>query len=374
MATLQHVHLIRCATVASISLATAALAACSGGGKPVAPNPSSTEVDSGAMSIPDSGMSPMPEKIALGTQVKNLALWNGDAYWADWGTTEIGDPKGHIAKLVGGAGMRTILSQGDSTAFLFARALAFDANNIYWSDGQIKTVRLVGGRTDAVWADTNCISTGPAAIDGPNIYWFANCSGTTDAWLLTSPVIVGYPAKVVATGIGKDWSPALAGAENPRGLVVADGAAYWSNVTGSVVTLPLTGGLTPTVLAGTSGGVATPRTVVIHASRLYYEMIDYKLQARGSIETVALDGTDGKVIASGLKNETETGLAVDDEFVYWSTDQALFKAPLGGGAAVTVVAARNNPTNLAVDSARIYWTENEDVDQRLFTGVYRMAK
>jgi hypothetical protein len=348
-----------------MSLATAALAACSS--QHAAPNSSNVEIDSGPVPIPEVRASPAPERIASGAQVKNLAAWNGDLYWSDWDTTRIAGANGHIAKLAAGAGTPTILSAGTDSVPLYARALAFDADNIYWSDGAIKKVKLGGGRTEAIWADRNCASTGPATVDGPNIYWFANCGGTNDAWLLTAPVIVGYPTKTVATGNGKDWSPATVDGENPRGLAVADGAAYWSNVPGSVVSIPLTGAIIPTVLAGKSGSVATPRTLVIKGSRLYYEMIDYKLQARGSIETVALDGTDTKILASGLSNETETGLALDDAFVYWGTDQALFKAPLGGGAAVTIVASRLNPSNLAVDTARIYWTEDDG-------GIYAMAK
>ena len=98
-------------------------------------------------------------------------------------------------------------------------------------------------------------------------------------------------------------------------------------------------------------------------------MIDYKLQSRGSIESVALDGTDGKTLASGLTNETETGLAVDDAFVYWGTDQALFKAPLGGGAAVTVIASRSNPgpggghrTHLLVRGRQRYLSDGQVTD------------
>ena len=102
-------------------------------------------------------------------------------------------------------GTPTFLAQGGDASYLVRRALAFDANNIYWSDGEIKMVRLGGGRTETVGAMLTALVR-PRGFDGPNIYWFANCGGTNDAWLLTAPVIVGYPAKMVATGIGKDWS------------------------------------------------------------------------------------------------------------------------------------------------------------------------
>ncbi len=51
----------------------------------------------------------------------------------------------------------------------------------------------------------------------------------------------------------------------------------------------------------------------------------------------------------------ESGLAVDSTGVYWD-DGNLMKTPLAGGAS-TMIAAGLNATAIALDGARIYWTD-----------------
>jgi hypothetical protein len=117
---------------------------------------------------------------------------------------------------------------------------------------------------------------------------------------------------------------------------------------------PLTGGAVKT-LATAAAGVLR---LAVSATDAYFTTADQvvlstPIPAGGTIATVA--STQNSPLA----------VAVDDEFVYWTTqgtsnrnfnDGTIVKAPVGGGPTVVLATAQVDPNSITVDATSVYWT------------------
>jgi hypothetical protein len=60
-------------------------------------------------------------------------------------------------------------------------------------------------------------------------------------------------------------------------------------------------------------------------------------------------------VASGQQGVGD--IAVDATSVYWAASNVILRAPIGGGAAVTLATSVNPVAHIAVDAAAVYWTD-----------------
>jgi hypothetical protein len=135
------------------------------------------------------------------------------------------------------------------------------------------------------------------------------------------------------------------GQDSPQGIAHDDANVYWTDLGGSVMKVPLGGGV-PTAVAS---GLTTPTSITVDANSVYWTN-------RGAVMKVPLGGGGPTALASG--QSVPSGLAVDATSVYWanSGSGSVMKVPVGGGMATTLASGPSGPAGIAVDATSVYWT------------------
>jgi len=142
------------------------------------------------------------------------------------------------------------------------------------------------------------------------------------------------------------------------GIAVDDTGLYWTNGKSfgggdaAVLKMPLGGG-TVTTLASQQ---TQPSTIVVDGTTAYWVNLD------GEVMSVPLAG--GPPTRLALANAL--GLAIDAGYLYYATGGAVMKLPVGGGAA-TVLAAGSAAGPIAVRDGCVYWVEVDGCTTRIMT-------
>jgi len=215
---------------------------------------------------------------------------------------------------------------------------------------------------------------------------FDSTSGGSSG-LRTSPggIISGY------TGIGgaprAGMIPLAAGQGRPTSIAVDSTSVYWTNFDdGSLMKISIAGGQ-PVTLASNltySAWVAlydnsvyfngptlmkmplTGGTPVVLDTALYNDAFAvgpsgvYGMDNDGTLIRVALDGTSRATVvpSSSLPRAgVSYGIALDAKYVYWTIEQEgyVHKAPLAGGAPVTLAHEHDPGLGIAVDATDVYF-------------------
>src|SRR5262249_46532842 len=175
----------------------------------------------------------------------------------------------------------------------------------------------------------------------------------------------------------------------PCQIVVRDGTLYWTNLGGSVMRMPATGG-TPTVLAtrqGTPAGIAVDDVAVYWTAVGARQVRSLPLADEAPISTLAVDqdgpitirarggfvfwanaqGGDGRIIQAPAGGGAPVvlatgsfpyGVAVDDAYVYWTEERGVRRVPIGGGPSTALATDDGLPSDIAVDAANVYWIDS----------------
>jgi hypothetical protein len=242
-----------------------------------------------------------------------------------------------------GPDLRSVDKRGGPVAILAsgqaATGLGVDDSDIFWSNdgyGSVWQCPKLGGGNPRNLSFVGSVAAA-IALDDTSVYW-ADSSGDFSGGVWRVPK-TGGPSSMVTT------------TSSPASDVAVDSAfVYWTDVSGkSVSKVALAGGTTTTL---GSSGIFTPDHLRVDATFAYWTAV---YGSEGMVARVPKNGGDVTVLARG---SAPAGLALDADYVYWtdSTEGALRKTPIGGGATVTI--ADNQPLAhaVAVDDSCVYWT------------------
>ena len=328
---------------------------------------------SGGSSGSSSGTSGTLEEIASPGPVTNLVVKDGYVYYADLDYDAGTNTRGHLSKVPvgGGAPMELARSVADDVTglgVLMVAGIVVDATSVYYVDegtARLLKTPIGGGDTVELWSDADCQIWYPLALDGDKLYWFKRCGNSLNGGLMTVPTAGGAPA-TLGSGTESDWTPGVYGVnENNRSLSVGGGFAYWTNLSGAVLSLPVTGGDAPTQITN----LTDEPTAIVLADNLLYVLV----VPRGTLGTglvLSLPTTPppfSTVIADDQGIVVPNAFALDDTSAYWATADAILSAPKGGGDIVTLAASLSEPASLAVDATHVYFTQKAG-------GVWRIPK
>jgi len=182
------------------------------------------------------------------------------------------------------------------------------------------------------------------ALDAEHVYWSASSSVTAQlqaVWKL--PKHGGQPTLVV-----RDLAYLVS-------IAAFEGDLYWSVTSPAGKIFKHAEGSTgPTELVAAAG---YPVQLAVNRHGVFW--VD---AAGGTVNRVAADGTGKTVIATGQRGPE--AVALDDTHVYWLNNGSehkvfaftVMKAPIGGGAAVSVVGDQTFARGLALDATDVYVT------------------
>ena len=168
------------------------------------------------------------------------------------------------------------------------------------------------------------------AIDATNVYW------TTGSTVMQVP-IAGGSATTLASG------------QQPQAIAVDATNVYFSSYLfgAALVSVPIGGG-TPRTLSSAFGG----KYIAVRAGYVYGTLGNGGGATGPSVGKLPTSG--GTPISLGSSPGALNGLAVDATNVYWATDSAVMKAPIGGGG-TTATLVSGNGSPLAVDANNLYY-------------------
>lgn len=299
-----------------------------------------------------------PLRLANPVLVSDIAVKDSYVYYSDFDTDSSGETGGHVSRVPVSGGPPTVLAHATAAGEpLYAESIIVHGQYVYWTEirllrggPRIGKVPIEGGDIVDVWTDSRCSEIPSAmALDGDDLYWFAACQGLGAAlWTVSTK---GGQPRVVASDLGVDW-PKVDGLRNNRCFTVGNGQAFWTKLTGPVLSLPLSAGAQPTRL---NGGGDAPSAILYSGDRLFFLSILYVGQ--GMVRSL-VPGQDVVSLAEKQTFQKYTALALDDASVYWGVVDSIRSVPREGGDPVTVVSSAKNPQSFALDDDAIYWTND----------------
>lgn len=223
-------------------------------------------------------------------------------------------------------------------------ALAIDSTNVYWTnegDGTVNRIPI-GGGTLTVMASSQG-TPAAIAVDGTNVYWTDTTANAFPTPSLVRQAIVGGTTFAIATSA------------SANSITVDATTVYWTVAGGAGVTQiakTMTNGMGTTLVTG----YGVPFAVAVDSANVYWTVL-----AGGYVYKVPIGGGTPVAVASGQLGAVS--LAANATSLYWTSDETIDSAPIGGlpdGGAPAVLATSTQATveALAIDATNVYWVDN----------------
>ncbi len=211
----------------------------------------------------------------------------------------------------------------------FARRLALDEARVYWTsaDGTVNALPLAGGAPAALASGQD--DPYDVTVDGAGVYWTDSGANT----VMAAPLGGGLPAL-------------LADAGNPFAIVARGGAVYFTDTYSKVsndehvTKVPLPEG-PATTIAATPGALM----LAVDDERAYWTDA-----ASDAVWSAPLGGGAPSLLASGVVDPTD--IEVDEEAVYVNALDGTYRIALAGGPPVALVHGSGH--GLAIDASHVY--------------------
>ncbi len=238
-------------------------------------------------------------------QILSLTLAGDDVYWMDMGGI------GRAPTDASSAGAEIV--SPTSSPFALGGSITNNGENVYWADGNLPSgsvdrVAMSGGGLVQLASTNQPIGV---AVDASNIYWSTFGSSANPVGTIVKQPIDGGAAVTLATGLATVGPIAL-----------DDHNVYWSDMFGAVSSVPIAGGAVHTLVPAQYA--LPPNTVLDDApigiavadGTVYWTSTPLQGATPNVISSVSIDGGAVSVVATPATQIS--GLAVDDQFVYWS--------------------------------------------------------
>ncbi len=279
---------------------------------------------------------PAPAKatlLSVGQNSPRLLQAQGDSvFWLNEGGRM--GPLGLFAVGKSGGKTVTLLEQPELSA------MAVDATDVYFlapRAGKLGKVPRTGGQP-TILAEFEGTLRG-MVIDDTDVYW------AEDEGIHSVPKAGGKVKNVVAAAL-------------PDYLAVDGTSVYWYNsIAGVISRAPKKGGSASKVHADDKH---TLHTFLIDGNDLFVSF-----GAEGQMELHRLGKGGGKDELVVDKQTPANGFAIDNNNIYWITDDTVFKVARGGGSAEPLVKGIEHGKDVAVDDQFVYWTDTSGRVQRL---------
>lgn len=312
-------------------------------------------------SKPDAAPRPAPQVLAQDRNGANgIVVDSTSIYWTETGVLQVNAPgKGSVLKmpLAGGAPV-TIAANEDGPS-----GIAVDATAVYFtnvghitntvpSGGSVKKVPRAGGQPPTV-IDADTANAGQIGLDGAYVYYVSNghtiTPPTGKIGLFRAPIIGGAPEQlttfagfvshhvainannlvwaspnVIRTDLLGQYAgstPLLWSSGDAQDVAIDGTHAYFTTSSGTLLSVALTGGPATELSNGSPG---SGKGIAIDATHAYWIAC---VPATGvcSVQRVLLTGGATETIASS--QALASYLALDSGFVYWTTRDAILRAP-----------------------------------------------
>ena len=279
--------------------------------------------------------------------VYGIAVDTTSVYWTE--------NSGDVKKVPLDGGSPTTLASGQSGAL----GIAANGTNVYWTDesekGSFPNYTLTGTVNKAA-TDGSALTTlasgqgnpNSVVVDATNIYWANGGSVMCDCGSIMKSALDGSSTTTLVSGRNL-----------PTSIAVDADSIYWvENVGGTVLKIPLRGGLPVTLASVPSALPGNPASLAIDATSVYWTNAG-RTMGDGVVLKVPIAGGTVTTLASGQCDPA--GIAVDETSVYWANSSSngangsVMKAALDGSHLTTLASGQNYPTSLVVDSTSLYW-------------------
>lgn len=219
-------------------------------------------------------------------------------------------------------------------------SLALDATSLYWSDFQVGTIGsapLAGGPATVLWSANG--SANQLALDATSLYWV----GSGNDHVAKGPLgggakqYLAYDTVRLPVGTGLD-------------LLLDPTTLYWADAAyGRILSIPKDGGAITTLASW-----QTPRYLAKAGNTLFWS------NDTGDLMSLDLSGGGAALPVLLTTDPGIDGIAVDDQFIYWANWQTdtLSRAPLGGGPTTVLASNLFNPQKVIVQDGYVYWSSS----------------